>query len=218
MKLFGKNGRENGFTLIELLVVIGIIALLFTLVSPQVNKARFKSKLTQSASKAREIVSAIIASEGTSRFSRGTAWPSSDAEDAASSSTEFLAKLVEDGHLDVDYGWFAGPGMPQARNREEFISGGSKYNAWCIMLNINDTTPGNYPVVFTRNLTSIGSGGSLTFDEKAVPFGNKGFAFATKNGEGVSVEEADITSGDVKDIFNIGSADDENASVSFLSP
>jgi prepilin-type N-terminal cleavage/methylation domain-containing protein len=200
MKLSTSSTRRQAFTLIELLVVIAIIGILFTLVSPQLSKARMHAKLTQQADKAQSIVEAITAKESGSRFS-GNVWPQSDSEFSFSSAAEFLSSLVEDGYLDVEYSWFAAPGMTPARTRAEFLANPRLHNAWNIIMDLKDTTPGNYPAVFTKNLSI--SGTELSFSETESPFGNKGFAFSTKNGEGNSVGEAEINSPDFKYIFNL---------------
>lgn len=180
--------RKAGFSLIELMAVIAIIGILITLVSPQISKARLRGKLTQQAVKARSIVEAVTAKAGGSRFSQG--WPQAG---EYGSSTAFLTALVEEGYLDVDYAWFAGPGMTPARDKDDFNDAN---NAWCILLNVNDMTPGNTPVVFLRNVDPSGN-----VDAAALPFGNKGFAFATKNGEAVSVEQGELNGNDFQYIF-----------------
>jgi hypothetical protein len=158
---------------------------LITLISPVIGKAQFQAKLTKEATKARGIVEAIMAKEAGSRFSTG--WPQSDAPNAPSSSTKFLADLVGGGFLDVDYSYFAGPGMTPAKDRAEFEANPGRHNIWCIMLDVDDTTPGNTPVIYTRNLDID----SLSFMEDE-PLGSKGFAFATKNGEASVVLEAEM--------------------------
>lgn len=183
---------KAGFSLIELMAVIAIIGILITLVSPQIGKARLRGKLTQEAVKARSIVEGITAKAASSRFSQG--WPQAG---EYNSSTEFLKSLVNDGYLDVDFSYFAGPGMTPARNEAEF---GSDNNAWCILLNVNDMTKGNAPVVFLRNVSASGN-----VDASKMPFGDEGFAFSTKNGEAISVGSAELNSEDFKYIFSIPS-------------
>lgn len=205
---------KMGFTLIELMAVIAIIGILVTLVSPQIGRVQFRSKLTQQAHHAKSIVEAVMAKESASRFNSG--WPQSspdgESEASYSSSNDFLADLVEDGYLDVDYTFFAAPGMTPARTEEEFRNGGDAVNAWCIVLDVNDTTPGNFPVVFLKNMNDINS---RAFNEGSVPFGTKGFAFATKNGEAVFVEKGDIEDDlNLKAIFDL----DERTDVQVLTP
>jgi prepilin-type N-terminal cleavage/methylation domain-containing protein len=187
MKLFRSSCRKSAFTLIELLAVIAIIGILFTLVSPQISKARFRAKLTQEAAKARYIVEAITAKEMASRFSQ--AWPQSDGEEVFNTSSQFLIELVEDGYLDVDFAFFAGPGMVPAKSASDFSAAN---NMWCIAEDVDDTTPGNMPVVYSKNLNIS----DLSFDESA-PLGEKGFVFATKNGEAIIVQEAEMKDSEI---------------------
>ncbi len=207
MKCSATSPRKQGFSLIELLAVIAIIGILFTLVSPQIGKAQLRAKLTKESAKARYIVEAITAMGTGSRFSGG--WPKSGGENTESS-TVFLNELVKGGYLDVDYAFFAAPGMVPARDEAEFLSGGEEHNAWCILLDLNDTVAGNTPAVYTKNLDI----NELSFSETAEPFGNKGFAFATKNGEAVVVEQKEMNSEDFKDIFNL----EKLSNVSAMTP
>ncbi|WP_372797072.1 type II secretion system protein [Pontiella sp.] len=202
MKRTTSSTGRQGFTLIELLAVVAIILLLFTLISPQISKARFKAKMVQQSHHARSIVEAILAKESGSRFSKG--WPQSG-DTNTTTSTEYLVSLVEGGYLDVDYSFFAGPNMRPAIDRDDFESNGDECNSWIIVLDLNDGTKGNLPAVYQRNYEM----GSSEFSDEFMPTGLKGFAFATKNGEAVVVEPADMEDDDAfRSIFHLDDFDD----------
>lgn len=193
-----KARSSAGFTLIEMLVVLAIIGILVGLVSPQVTKARMRSEITQHAAKARYIVEAIVARETGRAYASDTAWPTSTGSNTTS--TAYLDLLVQEGFLDVEYAWFAGPGMPAAKDRSTFLGGGEQYNAWCVVADVNSHTPGSVPVVFTRNM-DISSLGSVQFSDSELPFGKEGFAFANRNGEAKALSKSDMTSDFLKEVF-----------------
>jgi prepilin-type N-terminal cleavage/methylation domain-containing protein len=211
MKLNWNSSRREAFTLIELLAVIAIIGILFTLVSPQIGKARLKGKLTQQAHHAKSIVEGIMAMESSSRFSTG--WPAQD-DTNTTSSTEFLVSLVNGGHLDVEYSFFAGPGMKAARDEADFLARGPECNAWSIILNLNDATPGHAPAVFMSSY-SISSG---DFSTANIPIGDKGFVFATKNGEAVIVQANEMQGADFDNIFNAERLSDAVETIQVMDP
>ncbi|MEI6892792.1 MAG: type II secretion system protein [Pontiella sp.] len=196
MKLTMTSNCRKGFTLIELMVVIAIIGILFTLVSPQISKARLRGKLTQQAHHAKSIVEAILAVEAGSTFSTG--WPSRS-DTNTTSSTDYFVSLVEGGYLDVDYAFFAGPNMRPAMDRTDFETNPDECNAWSVLLDLNDATPGNLPAVFMRSYNFSGGG----FSDEHLPVGLHGFAFATKNGAGIIVQQGDMNDSAAFDaIFN----------------
>jgi hypothetical protein len=193
------------------MVVIAIIGILFTLISPQIGKARLKGKLTQQAHHAKSIVEAIVASESGSKFSTG--WPKSG-ETNTVSSTSYLVSLVEGGYLDVDYSFFAGPNMRPAIDQTDFENNPNECNAWSIVLDYHDASPGNLPAVFMRNY-DLQSG---EFSDDVIPTGLKGFAFATKNGEAIVVEAGDMN--DESAFYSIFNREmlDNNTTLTIIEP
>lgn len=145
-----------GFTLIELLVVIAIISILAAILVPAVSDALLRGRLTQVMSNGKNLYVALFAKEMEDAvMMRIAPYPKEGAADHATmtfvDSTTFFAWVVTSGVMNVEFSFFASPGVPQATgtNVADFTAAN---NAWCITSGVGEGTPDGIPLFFTRNL------------------------------------------------------------------
>lgn len=147
-----KRTGLHSFTLIELLVVIAIIAILAALLLPAVARARKSAKITQTISNGRGLYTLIFA-EDMDAFAMGlrTPFPKSGAS-APASSTAYFNDLIDRDIIDLPPSFFLAAGLDDA----DFDSSSdiilTKYNAWCITLDVTDATSTFVPILFTSNI------------------------------------------------------------------
>lgn len=193
--------KIKGFTLVELLVVIAIIALLVAIVFPAISNALLRGRVTATSVNARNIHQAIISkSVSDIYFATASPFPSGS---RFQTSTDYFEYLVTGNVLNVAWSFFAPPGVPAARDREEFMSPAGQRNGWCVV-NDSENLPETAPMIFTRNLggqdaappaTSYDQLNELQTLENMLaghPFLDRGFAFATRGGAAFALVGDDL--------------------------
>lgn len=190
MSLLRKLLRKRGFTLIELLVVIAIIAILAAILTPAVNLALFRGRLTRMTSDGRGLYILLFAQELENPLGLVTKqsadWPK---KNEYTDSTEYFATLVTNKNFNLSYGFFAGPGMTPAEDATEFLDSELR-NAWCIAEDVSDTMPSDSPVLFTQNVDSsptVADFNGLTAG--ALPFGDRACVVVTRGGPAYTLDE-----------------------------
>lgn len=179
--------KIRGFTLIELLVVIAIIAILAALLFPGVQGAINRARLTNLANNGRQIYTAIFAKMMSPEVVSGIVpftYPSSTGTPATATSTAYWTYMVTNGLINVDFSFFAGPGVVAAKGTNAAAFGQAN-NAWCIVDGLQESTSDTVPFFFTRNLTITTLNGPLTLDGS---LSTKGMIMVAKGGSANIIE------------------------------
>lgn len=215
MKKTMKNSKFLGFTLVELLVVIAIIGILAGIVLPAVAGALFNAKVTASSTVAKSIATSIFTMQAENIYGTSAAgWPRNGATDVTkfqfANTTDFFVYMVTSLTMQVSFSYFAADGIPAASSAATFTQDN---NAWCITGSITDAYPETAPAVFTRNLfpfatmnAALVSGGKAALDDSRKPFGEKGFAFATKGGGAFTAIKKNLEPQNFTNLFNVASS------------
>jgi prepilin-type N-terminal cleavage/methylation domain-containing protein len=205
MKAIWRKKYLRAFTLIELLVVIAIIAILAALLLPAVARARRSAKMTQTVNNGRNIFTLLFA-EDMDRFARGESSPYPEDNGQYATSTEYFNQMMSADVLSVDASYFGAPGVGPDAGSTLSITG----NAWCVTMDISESSSAETPVIFTRNISpnnQLSSANDHTLDSAEDPFGNLG-AVAVYFGGAAKKLVADAASGEVK---NFNTATNGNA-------
>ena len=214
---------RRGFTLIELLVVIAIISILAAILVPAVSDALLRGRLTQVMSNGKNLYTALFAKEMEEAvFMRTAPYPVEGTTAVTNmifgTATDFFQWVVTGGVMNVEFSFFAAPGVPSASGTNA-ASFKAANNAWCITSGVGESTPDGTPLFFTRNLylenlnellptttdlsdllPSAGKGPSGNLDN--TPFADKAVVLVFKGGSTMAPRSKDVPS-----IFNRMSQD-----------
>jgi len=188
MKTTGNLRTGRGFTLIELLVVIAIISILAALLFPVVKDALNKGRMTRALNNGRNLYQSLLAAE----IDGARVFPKTAGQQTFANSTDYWIWAVSNQYVDVPFDFFSAYGLEVVKGMDpsEFTADG---NAWCITLDITDSTRTATPVLFTRNLEidSLNEplAGALTDNP---PFGKLGVIVVNKGGGARILKESDL--------------------------
>ncbi len=156
-----RNMKKSGFTLIELLVVIAIIGILAGLLFPAIQGAISRAQAIRMGNNGKQFSVALFALNTDLEAVNepfvfpNTSWKISDKTYGpyiSGNSDVYFADLIESGMLEnIKPGFFAGGGVPAAKDAEDLRNGGKC--VWNVISFTDNTTySSEMPFMFTRNL------------------------------------------------------------------
>lgn len=198
MKCRSHRDGIMGFSLVELLAVIAIISIMAALLVPGVRGAIVRGQAVAVGNDGRQWWLGLY-TENSDRYRRGeeAVWP---ADGTYENSTTFFKDCIASNWLDDKFTFkpMAAPGIAAA-NTDDPDRFSERNNAWCLVLGCGDSTKGETPFMFTRNLVAADNGDKLldidSFDPGAKPFGNDIGVIITFGGAVKTVRGRDAEAG-----------------------
>ena len=109
-------------------------------------------------------------------------YPRSEGPYGATSSTAYLRGLVTNEAMRVDFSYFALPGLAscESSNPTDFQA---ENNAWCVVVDLDESCPPETPFLFTRNLEidRLGQDAVAAWSDNP-PFGRRGVVVICRDG------------------------------------
>ena len=187
--------KARGFTLIELLVVIAIIAILAALLFPGVQGAINRARMTNLANNGRQLYTAMFSKMMSPEVVSGSinfTYPSKTKAPVYSTSTEYWEFMVTNGLINVDFSFFAAPGVTAVKGKDPAAFTDAN-NAWCAVAELQENDADNTPLFFTRNLDITTLGVNVSKANLNADLSIKGMIMVAKGGS-ANIIEADAVS------------------------
>ena len=155
--------KIKGFTLVEMLVVIAIIAILAAALFPAISNAMDAARATAMKNKGRGIWAAILsANMEREPLNLGPLWPAELKGETGESSSKYFTYLLSDGENTTAVSGTSDDRLVSDLTPESLIAQGiqphtgsgsvaDKNIAWRVA-EISDTTPGEIPFLFSKNV------------------------------------------------------------------
>jgi hypothetical protein len=154
-----------------------------------IGRLKQEAKLTSTLNRGRNIFALLTYREDVDHFAVGATSPYPGSGGQDSTSTEYFQRMMDEGILAVDAGFFGAPGIGPDQGDILTRMG----NAWCVNASSGRDTPKHVPLLFTRNLHFSLSGSNVVASlSNEAPFGKRDAAIVLWDGTPLHVRSRDL--------------------------